>query len=116
MSQQPEPSLAERRPAGALVRRVLPWLRAAVILLTAASLAIIMLQGGMRKVSAWYLLQVIPPLQGLLCLVAIILYALIRRRMTKPIAATVLVSLLAIVPAVQMVAPVVAYPASLASM
>ncbi len=116
MSQRPDPSLTEPRPAGALVRRVLPWLPAAVMLLTAASLAIIMLQGGMRKVSAWYLLQVIPPLQGLLCLVPTVLYALIRRRLTKAIAATILASLLSIAPAIQMFAPVVAYPASLASM
>ena len=39
MSQHPEPSVTEPRPAGALVRRVLPWLPAAVMLLTAASLA-----------------------------------------------------------------------------
>lgn len=113
MSGYSEPPLSERRP---LVRRILPWLPVAVMVLAAASLAIIMLQGGMRKVSAWYLFQVIPPLLGLLCLVGTVLYALIRRRLTKAIAATILVSLLSIAPAIQMFAPVVAYPASLDSM
>jgi len=74
-----------------------------------------MLLGGMTRITAWYLLQILLPLLGLISLILVVLYAIIRRRLGKAVVITGLVSLLALSPALLMVVPV-AYPASISAM
>lgn len=73
-----------------------------------------LLMGGMTKITAWYRLQVFPSLLGVISFVVILLYAIIRWRFSKPVAASGIIGLLAITPALLLVFPV-AYPASLAT-
>jgi len=72
--------------------------------------------GGYDQDRGWYLLQLVPPLLGLLTLIVVVLVAIVRRRLSRAVVITGLVSLLAILPALLLVAPVVAYPASITSM
>ena len=96
--------------------RFLRWIPVTVILLAVACLLVMILLGGMTKIAGWYLLQLVPPLLGLLTLIVVVLYAIVRRRLSRAVVITGLVSLLAMLPALLLVFPVVAYPASIVSM
>lgn len=95
--------------------RILRWIPVTVILLADGCLLVMMLVGGMTKVWAWNLLPVIPPFLGLIFLIVVAPYAIIRRRLSKAVAITGSVSLLSMTPALLIVIPV-AYPASITSM
>ena len=84
----------------------------ASLLITFLIFGALLLSGGMRKVMAWYLLQVVPPIVGLLCLVIAAIAAAVHRRWDRGTTAAVLLSVLAILPVILMFVPV-AYPASL---
>ncbi len=96
--------------------RFLRWIPVTVILLAVVCLLVMILLGGMTKIAGWYLLQLVPPLLGLLTLIVVVLYAIVRRRLSRAVVITGLVSLLAMLPALLLVFPVVAYPASITSM
>jgi hypothetical protein len=68
---------------------------------------VLMLLGGMQRVAAWYLLQLLLPLAGLVVLLGCAAYALImliaRRRFSKAAAATGLAGLLCLAPAILLV-------------
>jgi hypothetical protein len=66
----------------------------------------------MQKIAAWYLLQIIPPALGLLILITIAIYALIKRRFSRLWIGTLVVSILSLLPAILLVKPIT-YPASL---
>jgi hypothetical protein len=84
-----------------------------IILLAAATvLAGLLLSGGMRKIYAWYVLQIALPALGLLSLLILGIYALVRRRWSRAILATLAVSVLAMLPVVMLLIPV-GFPASL---
>jgi hypothetical protein len=87
----------------------------AVLLMADLSLLIMILIGGMAKVTAWVLLHILPPLLGLILLIAVVLYAILRKRLGKAIVMTGLVSLLSLSPVILNFVPV-AYPASITSM
>ncbi len=96
------------------VWQILRWVPLITMLLTIGFLLLILLQGGIRKVFAWYMLQLVPPALGLIVLMAVVIYAIVRRRLSKPLLATAVLSLLSMLPAILLVAPI-AYPASLSS-
>jgi hypothetical protein len=95
--------------------RILRWIPLTIMIVTIAALLVLFQMGGMRKVSAWYLLQLFPPVLGLIFLIAIIIYAIIKRRFSRLLMVTTLVALLSLLPAVQLFRPVITYPASLES-
>jgi len=95
--------------------RILRWIPVIVILLTAVCLLVMILLGSMAKVTAWVLLHMVPPLLGLIFLIVVVLYAIIRRRLNKAIVITGLVSLLSLSLVILNFVPV-AYPASITSM
>ena len=101
--------------AGSRSRDRLSKVLLGILLVAAGILAGLLLSGGMRKIYAWYLLQIVPPVLGLLSLIIIGIFALVRRRWSRAILATLVVSLLAILPALMMVFPV-GFPASAAHM
>src|SRR5687768_3717707 len=93
--------------------RWLYWTPLALMLLSAAGLLALYWRGGMLKITAWYLLQLIPPLLGAVTLIGVVVYALARRRFSLPVMITLAAALLALLPLVLWFVPV-AYPASLA--
>ncbi|MBL8056876.1 MAG: peptidoglycan DD-metalloendopeptidase family protein, partial [Anaerolineales bacterium] len=90
---------------------------AAVVAAVAAGLVgLLLFSGGMLKVRAWYLLQSLLPALGLITLVLSGLAALVRRHASPALLLTGVLSGLALVPAVQILAPIMAYPASITAM
>jgi hypothetical protein len=71
--------------------------------------------GGMAKVTAWYLFQLVPPVLGLVTLILVIVRIAVRKRVTFPAGIVGGIAILAMLPALLMVFPVT-YPASLATM
>ncbi len=95
------------------VWQVLGWMPVALMVLALLSLLAMLAIGGMTKITAWYLLQVVPPILGAVCLLGCIVVAIARRRLSKVLVATGVVALVSLAPAILMVVPVT-YPASLA--
>ena len=85
-----------------------------MMLIALGALLILFLMGGMRKITAWYLLQFIPPALGLISIIAIITYVIITRRYSRLLIVTTLIALLSLSPAILMVSPI-AFPASIES-
>lgn len=102
----------EQTPSKPASRNLLSLILMAMLLVAAAILGIMMLSGGMSKILAWYLMQVVLPVLGLLSLLIIGIFALVRRRWNRAILSTLLLSLLALLPALLMVFPV-GFPSSL---
>ena len=88
------------------------WIPLVTMLLTLAILLIVFLMGGLQRITAWYLLQLIPPLLGLIFLITIVTYAIVKRRFGKLLQATTIVALLSLSLVVLMFG-LIAYPASL---
>lgn len=86
------------------------YLPLGIILITAILLAGMLLSGGMRKIAAWYLLQLLLPATGVIGLLFTLTRWVIRRRFEKW---TGMLSLLALLPALMLVYPL-PFPASLA--
>ncbi len=68
--------------------------------------------GGLGRVYAWLDVQIMLPLLGALTLLAALTYAVATRRLSRALATTGGVAALAVLPVIQMVAPVMAFPAS----
>jgi len=101
-------------PATSRMWQILRYTPLTIMLLTIGFLLMMMFQGGIKKVFAWYMLQLVSPLLGIILLVAIVIYAIVWRRLSKLWLATCVVSLISILPAVLLVAPI-PYPASISS-
>jgi hypothetical protein len=84
------------------------------MLLVLSILLVMFFIGGIKRISAWYLLQFIPPFLGLISLIAIVIYAILKRKFTRLMTITLLVALLALSPAITTVRPV-AFPVSIES-
>ncbi len=107
----------EKRPSHR-VWRIVRWLPLAALALALGVILVLFLLGGMQRVTAWYLLQLLVPVIGLAVLLGCAAYVLIvliaRRRFSKAAAFTGLAGLLCLAPAALLVFPV-AYPAGLDS-
>lgn len=95
--------------------RILRLIPLIIMLLVIVTLLVLFLMGGILKITAWYLLQLIPPLLGLVSLIAIMIYIIVKRRFSRLLIVTSLTALLSLLPAILLVNPVIAYPASLES-
>lgn len=93
---------------------ILRWIPISVMLLLLSGILVVFFLGGLRGIYAWYMLQSIPPILGLIFLLALIIYAIVKRRFSRLFKATALVALLSIVP-ILLSFGFVAYPASLES-
>jgi hypothetical protein len=91
---------------------ILRWTPLGLMILFLLILFGMMLAGGMVRISGWYLLQLIPPLLGAITLITIVIYAILKKRVSKPLMWTGIVSLLGLLPLILWFVPV-AYPASL---
>lgn len=94
---------------------ILRWVPFGLMAASLAGIAGMMLAGGMVKIAGWYMLQLIPPLLGLLTLIVIVIYAMVRKRMSQAWVWTLAASLLSLLPLVLWFVPV-AYPASIEKM
>lgn len=110
--------LRESARAGTLPKRSdgrwrgLSWTPAITLVGYALFLIVRLSLGGMGRVHAWLDVQVMLPLLGALMLLATLLLASATGVVSRALITTGGLSLLALLPAVQMVAPIVAYPAS----
>jgi hypothetical protein len=96
--------------------KVLRWVPLGLMVFFLLSLLGMMLAGGMMRISGWYLLQLLPPLLGIITLITIVIYALLKKRVKKrasrPLIWTGIVSLVSLLPLILWFVPL-AYPASL---
>ena len=94
--------------------RILRWIPISIMTLTLGILLIMFLIGGMTRISAWYLLQSFPPILGLISLLALLIYAIVKRKFSRLFKVTALVTLISLLPIIIWFG-IVAYPASLES-
>ncbi|MDX1437287.1 MAG: M23 family metallopeptidase [Anaerolineales bacterium] len=94
--------------------RIIRIIPAIILLLTFLMLLGMFLAGGLIRISSWYLLQSLMPLMGLITLVFVVIYAVVRRRFSRLMAITTLLALLALVPAITLIRPI-PFPASIES-
>ena len=104
----------EIQPTRSRLWQVLRWIPLSLMLISLGLLLVLFMMGGMRKITAWYLMQIVPPLLGFIMLVSIVIYAVIKRRFSGLWKITLLVSLVSLAPGILLVKPI-AYPASLES-
>ena len=90
----------------------LRYLPLAIILVAMVILGSMFLSGGMRKVSAWYLIQFILPVTGLIGLIYAIVRSIVIKRIDKIALSTGIISLLVIAPVFMLFYPPT-FPASL---
>ncbi len=100
------------QPAPSRLWRVLRLIPLTLMLLSLGILLTMFLMGGMTKISAWYLAQFLPPILGLLSLVTLIIYAIVKRKFNRLMGMTLVGALVCLSPAVMLVKPM-AFPASL---
>jgi len=100
------------QPKPSLLWRILRWTPLSLMLLALIILGVLFAMGGMTKITAWYALQFIPPLLGLIALIVVGIYAIVRKKFHRLIAATLIMALLSASPALMMVKPL-PFPASL---
>jgi hypothetical protein len=95
--------------------KVLRWVPLGLMVFSLLSLLGMMLAGGMVRISGWYLLQLLPPLLGAITLIMVVLYAILKKRVSRPLKWTGIVSLVSLLPLILWFVPL-AYPASLEKM
>jgi len=92
--------------------RVLRIVPVGLMLATIGGLLVALFFGGMARITGWYLLQIVPPLLGLLSLLILVVYVLVKRRASRLLWLTAGVGLLSLLPLIVWFVPV-AFPASL---
>lgn len=102
----------DSQPAPSRLWRILRLIPVSFMLLSLGIILVMFLMGSMVKISAWYMLQLIPPLLGLISLILIIIYAIAKRKFSRLMSITLIVALISLLPAITLVKPV-AFPASL---
>jgi hypothetical protein len=113
MNQPPVvPRQFKPRPATSRLWRVLRLIPLVTMLLSLGVLTVMFGMGGMTKISAWYLMQSLLPLVGLVSLIGLSLYALVKRKFNRLMGMTLAGALVCLPPAILWVKPM-AFPASL---
>ena len=107
-----EPNKLESPAKPSRLWRVIRLIPMTIMLLALGILITFFLMGGLRKITAWYLLQIIPPVLGLISLIAILIYAVVKRRRSRLLIITTLIAFISMLPAILLVSPI-AFPASL---
>lgn len=97
-----------------IVWQIARWIPLVILVTAALILLILLLMGGMVKITAWYMLQLVPPILGVITLIAIVIYALVKKRRSKLWLATLAAAVISMLGFILWFVPV-AYPASLES-
>ena len=102
----------EQKKSGAWhILRLVPIL---LMLLLLGILLVMLLMGGMVRITSWYISQFIPPLLGLVSLIAVLIYAVVKRKFNRLMAAMLVVAIISMLPAIMLVKPL-PFPSSLDS-
>lgn len=113
MNQIPSaPDTKGSKPTPSRLWRIVRLIPIVVMLLTLGILVVLFLMGGMMKITAWYNLQFIPPILGLVSLITIIIYATVKRKFSRLLTTTLITSIVSLLPVILMFKPV-AFPMSL---
>ena len=97
MNQIPSaPNTQESKPTPSRLWRIVRLIPIVVMLLTLGILVVLFLMGGMMKITAWYTLQFIPPILGLVSLITIIIYAIVKRKFRRLWTATLSTSIVSL--------------------
>ena len=84
-----EPSLAKpEKSKPSRLWQIVRWIPLTLMLLSDAALLVMLGLGGMVRVIAWNFLELIPAALGLISLITVIIYALVRRRKSQVLLAT----------------------------
>lgn len=94
---------------------ILRWIPFGSMAVTALAIAGTMAAGGMVRITGWYLMQILPPAIGLISLIVIAVYAVVKKRTSRAWKLTLALSVISLLPLVTWFVPV-AYPASLGTM
>lgn len=98
-----------------LIWNIIFGLAGASIVIISGILCLMFIRGGMAKVTAWYLFQIVPPALGALALMVVLVNLFTSRRFTALALIAGVISLGAMLPALLMLIPVT-YPASIEAM
>lgn len=102
----------EQEKKSARIWKIVRWIPFGLLSASVVVILGMLLAGGMVKIAGWYMLQLIPPLLGLVAFIAVGVYALVKKRKSKPVVWTLIASLISMLGFILWFAPV-AYPASL---
>jgi uncharacterized membrane protein (GlpM family) len=94
---------------------ILRWIPFGSMAVTALAIAAMMVAGGMVRITGWYLMQLLPPAIGLITLIVIAVYAVVKKRTSRAWKSTLALSLISLLPLITWFVPV-AYPSSLHTM
>lgn len=103
--------LTEEKPASP-AWLIVRWVPFGLMASSALALLLMFLTGGMVKITAWYLMQLTPPLMGTLTLIVIGIYAFIKKRLSTAWITTAVISVLSLLPLITWFVPI-AFPVSL---
>src|SRR5512145_2708788 len=109
---QPESDKTQSQQKPSLLWRILRSIPLTILLLMIGILLILFLMGGVPRIMAWYMLQLLLPIPGLIFLLAIIIYVIVKRRYSRLLIVTSLIALLSLLPAIMLIKPI-PYPTSL---
>lgn len=104
--------MEQKKPS--VIWQILRWIPLVLLVVSVVLLVIMLLVGGLAKITAWYLIQVVPPVLGLITFIVIIIYALVKKRRSKIWTATLAAAIIGMLGFLLWFVPV-AYPASLES-
>jgi hypothetical protein len=109
-----ESNKIETQPTPSRVWRVVRISPLIIMLLSLGILLILFFMGGLKRISAWYLLQFNLPYLGLISVIGIVIYAIVKRKFNRLMTSTLIVALLAFSPVIITNRPVT-FPVSLES-
>lgn len=92
--------------------QIISWVPFGLLVICALAILVMLLIGGMVKITGWYVLQSIPSLLGLITFIGFGIYFLIKKDKSKVVIWTLVVSFLSMLTLIMSFVPV-AFPASL---
>lgn len=81
-----------------ILHLILRWSPITILVIAGIVFSVTIMRGGIIGLTAWYLVQLVLPVLGGLILMAVGIYAVVKRKYSKPMILTSIVSLLALTP------------------
>lgn len=102
----------DSKPTPSRLWRIVRLIPIVLMLLTLGFLAILLMMGGIMKITAWYTLQFVPPILGLISIIVVGIYSIAKKRLGRLVSATLVISIVSLLPAILIFKPVT-FPMSL---
>jgi hypothetical protein len=106
-----KPNQSDVRQRPSRIWRLIRVVPISIMLLSIGVLLTMFMVGGVTKIYAWHSLQY-PVLMGLVSLILVIIYAVVKRKFDRLMASTLLLAIICLFPLIMLVKPV-AYPSTL---